>query len=180
MKITTEQLEDISSCLQDLADDAKFQKGITRRSIIGTNAVISVFTFLATLIIGIIFYYFFAFNQGVSHSIQSMKIIQEQMVDLRDSMDTVTFSVDEIGQDIGYMEVISTNISTIARSTQGITANIQSMTQHTKSIGKHTRWVRYNTEIINQRFGHLNYSVMQVSQALHHTAKPIKRFFPLP
>lgn len=180
MKITTAQLEDIALCLEELADDARFQKGLTHRSIMGTNAIITIFTLLAGLIVLTIFYYFFAFNQGVSRSVVSMDVIQEQMTDLRDSMDSITFSVDQIGQNIGYIELMSTNISTIARSTDGITQSIQGLVQETKNIGYNTRWIRHHTYIIDQHFSNINYSIYHVSDSLQQTARPIERFLPLP
>lgn len=180
MNLTKEHLDDISLCLKELAEEASIQKNITQRSIVGTNGVISILTVLGSVIVLTIFYYFFAFNQGVLHSVNSMKMLQTQMADLRDSMDSITFSVDEIGQNIGYIDLMSTNVKTMARSTDGITQSIQSIGLNTSQLGEDTKWIRYNASIIDQHFGRLNYSIGSVSQSLNDAAKPINRFFPIP
>lgn len=180
MNLTKEHLDDISLCLQELAEEASIQKSITQRSILGTNSVITIFTVLGGLIVLSIFYYFFAFNQGVSHSINSMKTLQTQMADLRDSMDSITFSVGEIGQNIGYIDLMSTNVKTMARSTDGLTQSIQSIGLNTHQLGEDTKWIRYNASIIDQHFGRLNSSIGSVSQSLNDAAKPINQFFPIP
>ena len=180
MNITKKQFNDIALCLKELADEAEVQRGITQRSILGTNSVITIFTVLGSIIVLSIFYYFFAFNRGVSHSVESMGKIQEQMVDLRNSMDSITFSIDEIGQNVGYVDLMSTNINTMARSTDGITKSIYTIGQQTHLLGENTKWIRYNASVIDQHFGRLNYSISNVSSALNDAARPVERFFPFP
>lgn len=180
MNINKEHLSHIAACLQELADEANIQKGITQRSIVGTNFIITIFTVLGSLIVFSIFYYFFAFNQGVSHSVKSMQTIKSQMTELRDSMDSITFSIDEVGQNFGYIDLMSTNVGTMARSTDGIMHNVQILAKQTQQLGQDTQWIRYNAGVIDQHFGNLNYSVGNVSQSLNEAAKPIDRFFPFP
>ncbi len=180
MQITEKHLADIALCLKELADEAAIQKNMTQQSIAGTNRVITVFTLLGSIIVLTIFYYFIAFNKGVSHSVESMNTIKKQMADLRDSMDIITFSVDEVGQNISYVNLMSTNINSMGKSTSGIVNSIYSISKQTHQLAQDTQWIRYNATIINQYFGHLNYSISNVSQSLHEVAKPIDQFFPLP
>ncbi|MGV6810466.1 MAG: hypothetical protein ACWA5U_11400 [bacterium] len=180
MALNNQQIQKIHDCLTELAEQARNQSTVTKKNIYRTNWIIIVFTSVGALFAIAIFYYFVQLTYGVKHSVNSLQVLEAQMTDMRGSMDEIAFSVDNMGLNISYIGLINDNIKTISQHTQQMNQEVALLKQNTQHLGIQSRLIHHHTQIIDQSFFNVNHTVKQMSHSIHHVAKPIDRFFPIP
>lgn len=180
MALTTQNIQKIHDCLAELAQQASTESGVTKQNIQRTNWIIIIFTSVGALFALAIFYYFVQLTYGVKHSVNSLQILETQMTDMRGSMDEIAFSVDNMGQNIGYIGLINNNIKTISQRTQQINQEVALLKENTQQLSLQSHLIHHHTKVIDQSFFNVNHTVKKMSRSIHHVAKPIDRFFPIP
>lgn len=180
MNISNTQVKQIHASMSELLEHANYQDGLNVQNIRGTNRVIVVFTLLGAIMTLLIFMMFFRFTQAINHSVDSMKHMQSQVVDLRQSMDSITSHIDGMGRDVESLSYISDNAGQIALKTGIINSYIAKLNEQSGLLGADVSNVRFHVDVVNQRFSSINRAVTGVAWSMHEASKPVRQFFPLP
>jgi methyl-accepting chemotaxis protein len=180
MNLSREQLIIFSEGMVELADKASEEEAVTNKSIQVTNKVIIFFTLLGAVLALSILGFFFTLSTAIERSIDSMRGIEEQIVQLSEVIDEVSFSVKGMVFSMDVLPEIAQSVNSLGESTQKINHYLGEMEVETRQVAFDSGYIRYHTAQINQRFIYMNNAVGSISYSLHESAKPIQQFFPLP
>ena len=180
MKLTRNQLEMLYSHMEEVAENSRNHEQLAKKSIRGTNRVIYIFTGLGCLFVFFILFEFILLNKAISHSLNSMLVINKQVSELRDTMQDITSSIGNMGKNITYLQRISSSVNRITQSTQTINGYMSNLEQQTRQLGSDTQFISAHTFTINQNFSQINQSVGHISHSVNQAVKPIKQFIPMP
>ncbi|MCK5903149.1 MAG: hypothetical protein KAG28_08355 [Cocleimonas sp.] len=180
MRLSRHQLEEFHLNMLEAAENTRENEDAAKQSIRRTNTVIYVFTALGAILAALILYYFLLLNQAISHSIDSMKEINQQVTELRGTMDNVTASIKTMGNNVAFLQNIGDSVGNISQSTQIVDRFMDVLKQETNHLSTHASNIRLHTSNINQNFSQINQSVNNISFSVHQAVKPIKQFLPMP
>ena len=180
MKLTREQLEDFYKNMDDVANHSHESEDRAIRSIRVTNRVIYTFTGLGAILAIVIFFVFVMLNKAIFHSVKSMHSITSQVKELRETMDDVTMSMRNMGNNVQYLHKMSLSVNNIATSTENISNYMQTLEKRTLELGTDTRAISYYASGINKNFSQINRSMGHISYSVNQSVKPIQQFIPLP
>lgn len=180
MNLTRKQLEDLYLQMDEVAQNADNHENLAKKSIRGTNRVIYIFTFLGVLLAISILYDFIFLNKAISHSLKSMSVINEQVIELQHTMEKIKSSIGGMGTNVEYLQRISGSVNHITQETEKMSSYMSQLEQQTKILGAETHAISLHTSAINQNFSQINHSVKNISYSVHQTVLPIKQFMPIP
>lgn len=180
MNLTRQQLEDLYNHMDEVVENARHFEDLATSNIRGTNWVVYIFAGLGVVIVVLILSYFTLLNKAISHSLNSMSLINNQAVELRGTMDNITSSIANMDGSIKYLRKISGSVNQINQTTQQINGYMLQLERQTTKLGSDTRFLSSHTAVINQHFSQINQSVHNISSSVQQVTKPIKRFIPIP
>ncbi len=180
MKLSRQQLEALYRHMNEVAENTHGHEYLARKSIRGTNWVIAIFTGIGAILVTLILSYFIFLNQAISHSIESMSVINKQVVELRHTMGDITSSIANMGNNVEYLQRISGSINNMNQTTEKMTAYMKQVEQQTKILGSQANSLALHATVIDQNFSQVNLSVGNISYSVHQAVKPIKQFIPMP
>ncbi len=180
MNLSRDQLERFHEAMSSLAEESFDREEITNRSIRGTNAVIITLFLVGTLLAGLIFGYFAVLNRSIDATLQSMEDIQERVSELRDTMDGIASTVEDMGYNVEYLQFMSIDVSLIGDATADFANYMDLLNAQTARISHDTGYLRYHAQQIELDFDQLNRSVGNVTNSVHEATKPIRKLFPMP
>lgn len=180
MNLTRTQLEDLYLQMDEVAKNSDSHETLAKKSIRGTNRVIYIFTLLGVILAISILYNFIFLNNAISHSLKSMSVINEQVVELRNTMENIKLSIGNMGTNVEYLQRISGSVDHITQATEKMSGYMSQLEQQTKILGAETRSISLHASAIDQNFSQINQSVKNISYSVHQTVLPIKQFMPIP
>ena len=180
MRLSRVQLEELYIAMDEVSQNSQKLEKVAKRSIRRTNIVIVLFTGLGAILAFLILSDFYLLNRAISRSINSMDIINKQVVELRGTMDDISSSIDNMGYNVEYLQRIGTSVNKIGNSTVKINSFMQVLNQQTQELGADAKNIGYYASTINQNFSQINNSVGNISFSVYQAVKPIKQFMPIP
>ncbi len=180
MKISRPEIEQVHASMVDLLENANQQDALNRENIHGTNRVILVFTLIGAILTLSIFFMFVGLAKAINHSVDSMITMKSQVVELRNTMDSITDHVESMGRDVETLYDMNESAGEIALKTGIINTYIAKLNDQSSLLGSEVSYVRYHIGEMNQRFSRINQSMGGVAFSMHETALPIRQFIPLP
>lgn len=180
MNLSREQARFLQQNMQEVANTVAQQQATISTSIRRTNLVILSMSVIGVLLVFLTILMFSQLTRSISHSINSMTAINNQVVALRETIGLVEDSMQDMGKNIEYLSFMNEHVAKIAGQTRQINSDISVLHRVTAGIATNTRALRANTQQIDQQFGRINHSFGRVSRSLHEVGKPVRQFFPLP
>ncbi len=180
MNLTRDQLKAFHGSMQSLADENLDREDLTNRSIRGTNVVIVMLFLVGTLLAGLIFGYFAALNRSIAQSIESMEAIEFRVVELRETMDAIASTVEDMGYNVEYLQFMSADVEAISQTTKSFNTNMAVLRDQTGMISRDTSHLRFYGQKIQGELGRINHSVGNVTRSISEATKPIRQFMPVP
>ena len=180
MNLTRQQLENLYTHMDEVAKNSVTAEKLAQKSISGTNRVIYIFTGLGAIFVILILSYFLLLNRAISHSIDSMSEINNQVGELQQTMHRITSSIANMGGNVEYLQQVSGSVNRISQKTEQINTYMKQLEQRTLKLGTDAGSIRYHTANIGLNFSHINQSVRNISYSVKQAVKPIKQFIPLP
>ena len=180
MNLTRQQLEVLYTHMDEVATNSVESEKLAQKSIRGTNRVIYIFTSLGAILVILILSDFFLLNKAISHSIDSMSVINKQVGELQHTMKRITSSIANMGGNVEYLQRISGSVNRISQETEQMNTYMGQLEQQTLQLGSDTRAISHHATNIGKNFSHINLSVRNISYSVNQAVKPIKQFIPLP
>lgn len=180
MRLSREQLEELYVAMDEVSESAREYEKQAKNSIRRTNLVIVMFTGLGAVLAFLILSDFYLLNRAISHSINSMTVINSQAKALRVTMDDITSSIENMGTNVEYLQRIGTSVNHITQSTVKINSFMQVLNKQTQELGTDARYISHYASTINKNFNQINYSVGNISSSVNQAVQPIKQLMPMP
>jgi len=180
MNLTRQQLEDLYTHMHEMAENSRHFENLATTNIRGTNWIIYIFAGLGVIMVVLILSYFTLLNKAISHSLNSMSLINNQAVELRGTMDSITSSIGNMDSSIKYLPKISGSVNKINQTTEQMNGYMLQLEQQTTKLSSDTRFINTHSTTINQNLSQINQFVGSISSSVHQVVKPIKQFMPIP
>ena len=180
MKLTRQQLEALYGHMNEVADNSHDHEKQAMKSIRGTNRVIYAFTGLGAILAILILLVFALLNKAIDHSVSSMEGINNQVAELRGTMDDITISIHNMGNNVQYLHKMSRSVNNITQSTESINGYMLALEKRTLKLGANTRAINAYASRIDSNFLQINQSVRNISYSVGQAVKPIQQFMPMP
>lgn len=180
INLTRQQLENLYNHMDEMAANSRHFEDLATTNIRSTNWVVYILAGLGVIIVILILSYFTLLNKAISHSLNSMLVINKQASELRYTMDNITSSIANMDGNIKYLRKISSSANQINQTTQQMNSYMLQLEQQTTKLGSDTRFLSSHATTINQNFSQINQSVSNISSSVHQAVKPIKQFIPIP
>jgi len=180
MKLTRQQLEGLYVHMNEVAENSDNHEQLAMKSIRGTNRVIYAFTGLGAVLAILIFVVFVLLNKAILHSVNSMSSINNQVAELRGTMDDVTLSIRNMGTNVQYLHKMSRSVNNITKSTEAINGFMGELEKQTSKLGSDTHAIGRYASSIDQNFSQINQSMGKISYSVNQVVKPIQQFIPIP
>lgn len=180
MKLTRQQLEALYGHMNEVAVNSHNHEQQAMKSIRGTNRVIYAFTGLGAILAILILVVFALLNKAIDHSVNSMEGINNQVTELRGTMDDITVSIRNMGSNVQYLHKMSGSVNNITQSTESINGYMLELEKRTLKLGANTRAINAYASNIDANFSQINQSMGNISYSVGQAVKPIQQFMPIP